>query len=74
MVSFLRVYNITYGLLLFASVFIILSNVKVLSSLLKLNPKLSGGAFAHIGVGMMLIGILFSLAIPKWFRLTIPAC
>ena len=59
-ISILKVYNIAYVLLLFAGVYIIISNIKVLTSLIKNNPKLSGGALAHIGVGMMLIGVLFS--------------
>lgn len=46
--------------LAFAGVYIIVSNVKVVTSLLRTNPKFSGGAVAHIGVGMMLLGILFS--------------
>lgn len=64
-ISILRVYNIAYGILLFAGVYIILSNIKVLASLIKMNPKLSGGALAHIGVGMMLIGVLFSAGYSK---------
>jgi cytochrome c-type biogenesis protein CcmF len=49
-----------YLLLLAAGLFTIVSNGKVLADVWKANPKLSGGAITHIGVGMMLIGIMFS--------------
>jgi cytochrome c-type biogenesis protein CcmF len=48
-----------------AGVFIIVSNIKVLASVLKVNPSLSGGALAHIGIGMMLIGVMFSSGYSK---------
>jgi len=43
-----------------AGTYLIVSNIRVLISLLRTNAKFSGGAVAHIGVGMMLLGILFS--------------
>ncbi len=49
----------------FAGIFIIVSNLKVLRSILKVNPRISGGAVAHIGVGLMLVGILFSAGYSK---------
>ncbi len=52
--------NPVYLALVFAGVYIIVSNIKVLASVLRVNPGLSGGAVAHIGVGLVLIGILFS--------------
>ena len=55
-----RVYHPTYLLLTLAGVYIIVSNIKTLGTLLKSNPKLSGGAISHIGIGMILIGIMFS--------------
>jgi len=55
-----RVYNLGYALLLFAGLFTVFSNSKILYGILKSNPGLSGGAVAHIGVGLMLVGILFS--------------
>ena len=55
-----KVYNIPYLILTLAGVYLIVSNLKVLFALVKLNPKLSGGAVAHIGIGMMLIGVMFS--------------
>jgi cytochrome c-type biogenesis protein CcmF len=55
-----RVTNPSYMALALAGVYIVVSNVKVLTSLLKTNAKFSGGAVAHIGVGMMLLGVMFS--------------
>ncbi len=52
--------NIGYALLLFSGLFTVISNAKILFSVLKSSPGLSGGAVAHIGVGLMLVGILFS--------------
>ncbi len=54
-----------YLALSFAGIYIIVSNVKVLITILKANPRLSGGALAHIGIGMVLIGILFSAGYSK---------
>ncbi len=64
-INVLKVYNISFAVLLFASSYIIYSNIKVLISLFKVNPKLSGGAVAHIGLGLMLIGALFSSGYSK---------
>jgi cytochrome c-type biogenesis protein CcmF len=55
-----RVYNFSYALLLFAGLFTVISNIKILVGVLKSSPALSGGAVAHIGVGLMLVGVLFS--------------
>ncbi len=49
-----------YMALLLAGIYIIVSNLKVLASVWKVNPRLSGGALAHCGIGLVLIGILFS--------------
>ncbi|MTI33632.1 heme lyase CcmF/NrfE family subunit [Xanthovirga aplysinae] len=54
------VHHVTYILLLVASIYTIIANLKVLFNVLKSNYKLSGGAITHIGMAMMLIGILFS--------------
>lgn len=59
-ISAAKVYNPVYIVLTLAGVYLMVSNVRVLASVAKVNPRLSGGAIAHIGVGMMLIGILFS--------------
>jgi cytochrome c-type biogenesis protein CcmF len=60
-----KIYNPSYLVLTLAGVYLIVSNVKVLLRLIKSNPKLSGGAMAHIGVGMMLIGVMFSAGYSK---------
>lgn len=60
-----KTYNIRYALLLFAGLFTFFSNLKILYSVLKSSPSLSGGAVAHIGVGLMLIGVMFSSGYSK---------
>ena len=59
-VNIVKVFNLPYALLMLAGFFTIFANAKILFGLLKASPTLSGGAIAHIGVGMMLIGIMFS--------------
>ncbi|MCP4459423.1 MAG: cytochrome c biogenesis protein CcsA [Cytophagales bacterium] len=54
-----------YILLLTASIYSITSNAFIFGSLAKTNIRLSGGAVAHIGIAMMLIGILFSSGYSK---------
>jgi cytochrome c-type biogenesis protein CcmF len=49
-----------YLIILFAGTFTIAANAKILIRLLKTSPSLSGGSIAHIGIGLMLIGIMFS--------------
>lgn len=57
--------NPGYILILLFSLFAIITNVLVLFRLLRNSPMLSGGAIAHIGIGMMLIGILYSAGYSK---------
>jgi cytochrome c-type biogenesis protein CcmF len=64
-ISIAKVYTPTYLLVTLAGVYIITSNLKILKSVVKSKPVLSGGAMAHIGVGMMLIGIMFSAGYSK---------
>lgn len=54
-----------YIILLVAGVFTVLANGKILIGLFKTSPKLSGGAIAHIGIGLMLVGIMFSSGYSK---------
>lgn len=54
-----------YIILLLAGVYTVVANAKILFNVLKKNPKLSGGAVTHIGVGLMLIGIMFSAGYSK---------
>lgn len=60
-----KIQNIWYLLLLTASVYSIVANAKIFLSVAKSNFKLSGGAVAHIGVALMLIGVLFSSGYSK---------
>ena len=52
--------NVPYLLILFTGIFTVAANGKILFGLLKSSPGLSGGAIAHIGIGLMLVGIMFS--------------
>jgi cytochrome c-type biogenesis protein CcmF len=52
--------NLVYIVLLTTSIFSIVANGKILLGVARNNYKLSGGAVAHIGVAMMLVGIMFS--------------
>jgi len=55
-----QVFTIPYMILLLAGLFTIVANFKILLSVFKSSPSLSGGATAHIGVGLMLVGVMFS--------------
>ncbi len=59
-ISTAKIYQPAYLILNLAALFTIAANLKILSSVIWRNPLLSGGAIAHTGVGLMLIGILFS--------------
>jgi cytochrome c-type biogenesis protein CcmF len=52
-------------ILLTAGVFTIISNSITLSGILKKKVTLSGGAIAHIGLALMLIGILYSSGLSR---------
>ncbi|MCC9137105.1 cytochrome c biogenesis protein CcsA [Pontibacter silvestris] len=52
--------NPAYIVLLVTSLFAIFSNLSITLGLISKKVTLSGGAVSHIGVAMMLIGILFS--------------
>ncbi len=54
-----------YLVLLIASVYSIIANAKILLSIARSNFKLAGGSIAHIGIAMMLVGILFSSGYSK---------
>jgi cytochrome c-type biogenesis protein CcmF len=56
-----KVYDIPYIIVVLASVFTIVANSTILIKLVKKSSfKLAGGSLAHIGLGMILIGIMFS--------------
>ncbi len=48
-----------------AGLYVIVSNARVLYRTLKLNPRLSGGSIAHVGLGLMLLGVLYSSGYSK---------
>ena len=60
-----KVHDLSYLLLLLFSVYSIVANTKILLSLKKTNLRLAGGSVAHIGIAMMLIGIIFSSGYSK---------
>ncbi len=57
--------DIQYILLLVASMFAIVANAHILFELFKGKIKVAGGAMAHIGLALMLIGIMYSSAYEK---------
>ncbi|BDD11240.1 cytochrome c assembly protein [Fulvitalea axinellae] len=60
------VHKLSYILFLTSSVFMLVSNGRILFHMLsRSNFKLSGGAVSHIGVALMLIGVLFSSGYSK---------
>lgn len=59
-IAFGGIKNPVYMALLVASVFALTTNGTILVDVIRGNYKLSGGAVAHIGMALMLIGILYS--------------
>ncbi|WP_297338053.1 cytochrome c biogenesis protein CcsA [Algoriphagus sp.] len=56
-----KVYDWRYMIIVLAGTFTIVANAVILSKLVKKSTfKLAGGSLAHIGLGMVLIGIMFS--------------
>jgi len=64
-ITYQGVKEIQYIVLLTTSIFAIVSNGAILFQIVKGNYSLSGGAVTHIGVALMLLGILFSSAYTK---------
>jgi cytochrome c-type biogenesis protein CcmF len=60
-----KITNPVYIILIVASVFALATNGTVLWGVLRGNYRMSGGAVAHIGMALMLIGILFSAGYSK---------
>lgn len=57
------IYNFVYLLLMFAGIYAIVGNLQIMLPLVfKKKIKFTGGAIAHAGFGLMLIGILISSA------------
>jgi len=59
-IALLQVKEISYIILLTAAVFAVVSNGRIMLNILVGNYKVSGGAITHIGVALMLIGVIFS--------------
>lgn len=56
-----RIFNPVYIIVLMAGIYSIVANSKIIIDLVKSRSyKLTGGSVAHIGIAMMLIGIMFS--------------
>ncbi len=56
-----KVYDWKYMIVVVAGMFTIVANSVILARLLKVTTfKLAGGSLAHIGLGMILIGVMFS--------------
>ncbi len=65
LIPIFKIDNFTYIALLLGGIFSVLINTTTLWKTIRTNVKLSGGAIAHIGVAMMLVGILFSSGFSK---------
>ncbi len=59
-IVFGKVTNGYYAVLLLACNYSIIANAKIFFSVARSNIKLTGGSITHIGVALMLVGILFS--------------
>lgn len=64
-IAFGAVKNPVYMALLVASVFALMTNGTILLGIIRGNYRLSGGAIAHIGMALMLIGVLYSAGFSK---------
>jgi cytochrome c-type biogenesis protein CcmF len=58
--AFWEVYGYSLGMLMltFASFFAVFGNGSVMWRIARGNPKLAGGSLAHVGMGLMLLGIV----------------
>jgi cytochrome c-type biogenesis protein CcmF len=65
MIIFAKVNNWKYIIVLTASIFGVVANANILIDILKGKFKVAGGAIAHIGIALMLVGILFSSGFEK---------
>ncbi|WP_373522947.1 cytochrome c biogenesis protein CcsA [Aquiflexum sp.] len=56
-----KVFDISYIIVVLAATFTIVANATILVKLIKKTTfKLAGGSLAHIGLGLILIGVMFS--------------
>ena len=56
----INVYAWQYKILLFCGIFAVVTNLDYLITFIKGNLKIAGSAIAHIGFGLMVVGILAS--------------
>ncbi len=56
----LEIYNIPYALMLFTGVLATIANADFIITRLKGNMQKAGGSLAHVGFGLMLVGVLIS--------------
>lgn len=64
-ITTLKVNNWQYIIVLTAGLFGVIANLSILTDVLKGKIKVAGGAITHIGVALMLLGILFSAGYSK---------
>ena len=64
-IAFGGIKNPVYMALMVAAVFALMTNGTILLGIVRGNYRLSGGAIAHIGMALMLIGILYSSGFTK---------
>ena len=57
-----QIFEVKYVVLLLAGIFAVVANTAFFTDILKGKIKLAGGSVAHIGFGLMLVGILVSSA------------
>lgn len=65
LIAFGEMKNPVYMALLVASVFALVTNGTILLNVMRGNYRLSGGAISHVGMALMLIGILYSAGYTK---------
>ncbi|WP_128545005.1 cytochrome c biogenesis protein CcsA [Larkinella soli] len=65
LIAFGQITKPAYMALLTTAVFAVVANGTILWGIIRGNYRLSGGAVTHIGVGLMLIGVLFSSGYSK---------
>ncbi|MDX2195481.1 MAG: cytochrome c biogenesis protein CcsA [Cytophagales bacterium] len=64
-IYFVKIDQLPYIILCIACIYGFVANGAVAIKIIRQNPKLSGGAVAHLGIILMLIGILFSAGYSK---------
>ncbi len=60
-----KISHLPYILILVTGIYAVVANLKILLGLKKQSWRLAGGSVAHIGIAMMLVGIMFSSGYSK---------